>query len=288
MSIAKILVPVFGSAEDSVCLATAFAAAKPFNAHVQALFARPDPREAVVAGGMPVSGSVVQALLEAQDRFAVAAIRNARQSLAAEAEKAQVRIVAEPIAAERVTASYRETTGRLERVMREMLRFCDLVVLPPSIDGDPDVHDVLVGILTKAERPVLLAPKAAPAEIGTVIGAGWDGSTSASHALTAALPYLQNAHSLMLVAITPKGKEDDGSANQAKEYLALHGVETQIRSVEPNGRGVAGTLLDTAAAAGCDLLVIGGYGHSHLRESVFGGVTQYIIGHATMPVLLAH
>jgi len=47
-------------------------------------------------------------------------------------------------------------------------------------------------------------------------------------------------------------------------------------------------LLETASARGCDLLVIGGYGHSHLRETIFGGVTQYVISHATIPVFLAH
>jgi len=286
MSIAKILVPIFGSKNDAAGLATAFAAAKPFAAHVQVLFTRPDPQEAIAVMGMPLSGNLVQALIDSQERVTATAVRHARAALATEAEKAGVRIVAEPHRGDAVTASYREETGRLGHVLEGALRFCDLVVFPPGTETNPDLHDVLVGILTRAQRPVLLAPATAPAQVGSKITLGWDGSMTAAHALTAALSYLRNAEALTLVAVGRKPHEE--SAQEARQYLALHGMKACIRSVEPGTRGIAETLLETAATRNSDLLVIGGYGHSHLRETIFGGVTQHVISHATVPVFLAH
>ncbi len=286
MSIAKILVPIFGSKDDATCLAVAFAVAKPFKAHVQVLFTRPDPREAVAVMGMALSGDLVQALLDSQERVAAAAVRHGRTALATEAEKAEVRLVARPERAAATTASYREETGRLAQVLEGALRFCDLIVFPPGTQRDPELHDVLVGILTRAQRPVLLAPAAAPAQVGSKVALAWDGSLTAAHAMTAALPFFEKAQALTLVSVGHRQNED--GAREAKHYLSLHGLEACVRSVETGTRGTPEVLLETAATRGCDLLVMGGYGHSHLRESIFGGVTQYVISHARIPVFLAH
>ena len=286
MSIAKILAPVFGAKGDAVCLATAFAAARPFNAHVQVLFVRPDPREAVAVMGMPISGNVVQAVIESQEKVAAMATRHARIALAGEAENAHAKIIAEPACSDGVTASYREATGRLGQVLEGALRYCDLAVFPTRGDTDPELHDVLVGVLTRAQRPVLLAPAEAPARIGTNIAVGWDGSMTAAHALTAALPYLRKAQAVTLISV--RRKPDAESSEEAKQYLALHGIAASVCTVEPGTYGIAETLLEAATSRGCDLLVIGGYGHSHLRETLFGGVTQYVMSHASLPVFLAH
>jgi nucleotide-binding universal stress UspA family protein len=286
MTIANILVPIFGSKDDALCLATAFTAARPFNAHVQVLFTRPDPRQAVAVAGMPLSGETVRALVEAQDRFTSQAIKQARISLATEAEKAQVRIVSEPTRSSGVTASYQEVTGHLGRCVESALRFSDIVVLPHNAQTDPDLHGTLVDILTRGERPVLLSPAAVPVAVGSNIAIGWDGSMTAAHALTAALPFMRNARLVTLVAVSRKAH--DKTAPEASRFLALHGIDASVRSVEPDTRAIAEILLETAVSCSCDLLVIGGYGHSHLRESIFGGVTKYVLSHATVPVFLAH
>lgn len=286
MTVANILVPIFGTRDDAVSLATAFAAATPFRAHVQVLFARPDPQQAVAVAGLPLSGETVRALVEAQDRVVAEAIKRARISLAAEAEKARVRIVSEPTHSTDVTVSYQEVTGRLANCLERALRFSDVTVFPHSAYSEPDLHDALVEVLARGERPILLSPGAVPAAVGSKIAIGWDGSMTAAHALTAALPFLRSARAVTLVVVSRKAQDE--SASEAKRFLALHGVEATVLSVEPGTRPVAEVLLETAASCGCDLLVIGGYGHSHLRESIFGGVTKYVLSHATVPVFLAH
>jgi len=73
------------------------------------------------------------------------------------------------------------------------------------------------------------------------------------------------------------------------DYLALHGIQAGVHLVEqPSGRSVGGSLLDAGEKLGADLLVVGGYGHSRLREFIIGGATQHIRSHATIPVLMAH
>jgi len=79
-----------------------------------------------------------------------------------------------------------------------------------------------------------------------------------------------------------------GQCAEAAEYLKLHGLACTERDIDQGNAGVGETLLAQAMASGADLLVIGGYGHSRLRETILGGATIHIISHATMPVLLVH
>src|SRR6185295_6198920 len=111
MSLVKILAPLTGGERDTVVLACAFAAAKPFNSHVAALFVRPDATEAVPFFGDGVSATVVQEIAEATKIAADAAIKTARASLDAAAKAAGATIVASPEPSNVVTASFREVLG---------------------------------------------------------------------------------------------------------------------------------------------------------------------------------
>src|SRR5215471_21845559 len=98
MSIAKILVPVTGSPSDAIALSTAFAAAKPFNAHVAALFVHPDPREVVsyVYSGVPVSPELIQGIINGQRKLAGEAQGAAQSTLVAVARDNAAKLVPAP------------------------------------------------------------------------------------------------------------------------------------------------------------------------------------------------
>src|SRR5450432_3377482 len=108
MSYVKILAPLTGGARDTVVLACAFAAAKPFNAHVAALFVRPDATEAVPFYGESVSATILQEIADASKKASDAAIAVARASLAAAAKAAGAEVLATPELRSAVTASIRE------------------------------------------------------------------------------------------------------------------------------------------------------------------------------------
>lgn len=288
MSIAKIVTSVTGTPRDEVAIRTAFAAAKPFNAHVRVLFLHPDPRLSVPYVGVPVSPDVVQSIINANEEMLKAASKAARVALATAADEANVRIVGGVERAETVTASFVEKAGYFGDCLEKSSLLADLVVFPPLGHGDnPEAHDGFVRVLTRAGRPVLLAPEEAPRELGRKIALAWDGGVVAAHALSAALPFLSRATAVQLISVHRPGARGS-HVEDAKSYLKLHGILCTATTIDPAGRTVGDVLMEAACTDKCDLLVMGGYGHNRLAETVFGGVTERISSHTKLSVFMAH
>lgn len=287
MSLRKILVPVSGVKRDSFALATALAAAKPFGAHVEALFVHPDPRETVPYGELPLSPDIVQDLIDTAADLEKASSKAARATVASMSAEAGVRIVSAPERGQDVTVSYAEIREHLPRALDRCARLCDLVVFPPIREtDDPEVQDGFLRTLMKLGRPVLLSPERCPAELGKAVAVGWDGSIASAHALTAALPYLKQAGRVEILTVQNGALAD--SEHDVIAYLALHGVTAAARNLPRKGALTAEVLLDVAAGEGFDLLVAGGYGHSQMAEAIFGGVTEHIVSHPRIPVFMMH
>jgi len=286
MPIRKILVPVQGADADSLVLHAALSVAKTFGAQAQVLFVRPDPSEALPYLGDGVSGQVIEDMLQAAKEGADAAAGRARKTLEAEAATAGVPIVDDTNLLP--SARFLEATGRQDLVVAEESRLSDLVLFAGR-DAEHGIAggDALEAALLSADRPVLIAPQSTTSSIGTSIIVGWDGSLSASSAVTAAMPFIARAEKVTILCINEA--DEEGAPNAVLEtYLALHGATPTTHLVKASGRNIGEVLLEEAAAAGADLLVMGGYGSSRLREFLFGGATQYVRAHASVPVLMAH
>ena len=120
--------------------------------------------------------------------------------------------------------------------------------------------------------------------------AAWDGSAPAARALGDALPLLRRAERVALAVVDPErlgGRVGEQPGADMAAHLARHGVRVEVQAVPSGGLATADVLLDLAADTGADLLVMGGYGHSRLRELAFGGTTRDVLGRMTVPVLLA-
>lgn len=289
MTVARIIAPLTGTGRDKRVLMTAFAAAKPFNAHVVALFVCPDPRLAIAySGGVAVSPSIVQEIVDAAEKINKEAANAARTAFADAASTVGAAINAAPgKAGQKVTCSFEEMEGYFPTCVAEAARLSDLVVFGPVVAGDaPDISEAFSEILLNTERPVLLAALTPPDFPGKVAIA-WDGSDTAARAIVGALPILEKAGEVVLLSCChdPKRKTEFRSA---KQYLALHGIACSEETVDPGAREIGAVLLANAKMLGADLLVMGGYGHSRLGEVIFGGVTQHVRWHATMPVLMIH
>lgn len=287
MSLAKILAPLTGADRDSVVLATAFAAAAPFNAHVAALFIHPDPRLAVPFVGVPVSPEVVQDVVNASEEIARTADRRAHEALLESAAKAGAAIVAHPRKAAALSCSFHRAQGVFFRAVAEAAELSDLVAF--GVISGPDTVELSEGfieILTRSGRPILLSAEAPPGLARHVV-VGWDGGASAARAVSAALPFLHKAESVEILNIQ-RAPARDGECTGVCEYLALHGITAQQHTMEQGNRPIGEVLLDGAARAGADLLVMGAYSRGSLRETVFGGPTAHIRSHATLPIFMAH
>jgi nucleotide-binding universal stress UspA family protein len=288
MSIVKILVPVTGGAGDIVALATAFQTAKPFVAHVEALFVHRDPREAIPYSEVPLSPQIVQDIVDGAEELRKKASQAAREAVSAAAAECGVKFTGAPLWIEAASVTYREMTGHLDQAVADAALLSDLVVFPPVTGGDShEVHDAFVRVLTKVGRPVLLSATAKPDHVGRRVAIGWDGRSAAAKALVAALPILEKAEAVELLSVSPLAP-NDRCIEDARSYLALHEIRCSELVVERGKRFIADVLLDAATGGGFDLLVVGGYGHSRLAESIFGGVTESIVSHPVIPILMVH
>lgn len=286
MPFKKILVPVTGASSDKRALATAFAAAAPFAGHVEALFVYPDPQAFVPFVGMPVSPEVVQEIIDSADKIAREARAKARANTEAAAKDAGAEFLERPAAKKDITCSFREVQGGFISRLREAAKLCDLVVFgAPTAEGGPDITAAFIEILTESNRPVLLAPSGAVAPLTPKIAVGWDGSAAAAHALSAALPFLAAADAVELLTIKTDGAT---KAGDALEYLSLHGIKATARVFDPKGAAPGEVLLREAEADGATLIVLGGYGHSRLFETLFGGTTVHMAAHSTLPLFMVH
>lgn len=287
MSYAKILAPLTGGSRDANVLASAFAAAKPFHAHVQALFVRPDPTEAMPFFGEGVSGVVVQEIIEAAKEAADKAAEDAKAALRAAAAEAGVAIVERPVRRDVATVSWREVQGNFADQVTQASRLSDLVVFGPlGANEKAGLSEAFEATLLETGRPVLLTAQVPPKSFAKHVAVGWDASVPCARAITAAMPYLEQAEAVDVLTICA-GATAEG-IDELCEYLALHGVKAGKRKVEAGARPTGEVLLESAAALGAGLLVLGGYGHTRLRQLVFGGVTRHVVSHAELPLFLVH
>lgn len=173
-------------------------------------------------------------------------------------------------------------------------RAADLIVASQS---DPDwemsgLFDAPERLALESGRPVLIVPYAGRfGEIGKRVMVAWSGKREGARAVFDALPLLKSADKVALLCVV--GGDADGESGQLPgaeiaASLARHGVKVTVRKTMADEIGVADEILARLADEGSDLLVMGAYGHSRLREMVFGGVTRHILRHMTVPTLMSH
>ncbi len=285
--IARILVPVTGTERDRTALATAFAAARPFNAHVEAVLAHPEPQAAVPLVGVPFSLDVVEAIIDGQEKFAQAAEAEVRKTLAGLCREMDVRLIEASDRADTVTCSLRNDCGTLPGVVSLRAQLSDLVVFPPLfLPGFIDLEEAFLNVLTGLQKPVLVSAGMPGGGFARSVAIGWDASPTAARAVSAAMPFLCGAEHVYALEIR-RAQAQPGD-HDIDQYLSLHGVRCTRQSVAPGALSVGDALAAEAARCGADLLVMGGYGHSHLRETLLGGATSDVLARARIPVFLAH
>ncbi|MBR1024700.1 universal stress protein [Bradyrhizobium viridifuturi] len=172
------------------------------------------------------------------------------------------------------------------------------------VNGFARYHDlVLVGIgasdvtpqataeaaIFGSGRPTLLVPEdAPPATFGHVMIA-WDGSRVAARAVSDARDFLQRAQTITIASVTDeKALPDEDLGGRLAEYLSRHDIEATVAQVQSRGRPIAETLQEHAREIGAGMLVMGGFGHSRMRDFVLGGATSGILKDLRLPVLLSH
>jgi nucleotide-binding universal stress UspA family protein len=178
-------------------------------------------------------------------------------------------------------------------VAMRQLRSADLIV---ASQADPDwpqtAHlDIADRLAVESGRPVLIVPNGvARSETGQNVLVAWNGKREAARAVFDALPILQQAKSVRIVLVTQQGDcmAQEQTTLDLRGSLEQHGVKCEpAETVDPRG-GVGPSLLAYARDHGCDLLVMGCYGHSRLREFILGGASRHVLARMGIPVLMSH
>lgn len=172
-------------------------------------------------------------------------------------------------------------------------RFCDLVVLPQPY-GDKkgvEMEPVVEGALFEGQVPVLVVPDSLdPVPHPKRVVIGWNESNEALRAIRAALPFLIKAEHVHVVVIDPPkhGANRSDPGGMLSEYLARHGVKSEIDVLAKTMPRVSDVMMRHVADINADLVVMGAYGHSRFREAILGGATRNMLEQVGVSVFMAH
>jgi nucleotide-binding universal stress UspA family protein len=147
--------------------------------------------------------------------------------------------------------------------------------------------DTIEGALIDSGRPLLIAAASPLTTVPETVVIAWKATREAARAVTAALPFLEIARQIVVMTVAEDHGVLEDEAERLMAGLRWRGVPVAVRHLQPDGHNAADKLL-AAAREDDALLVMGGYGHSRLREWIFGGFTQHVLGGAELPVLMAH
>ena len=220
--------------------------------------------------------------------------RDIEEKIRADAERTRL-LFEDIVGRQSLSAEWRMASGYPAALAAMHGRYADLIILG-QLDPE-DIQALAIRPLPEevallAGRPILVVPYAGTFEqIGRRVLVGWDASREATRAVNDAMPLLAGANSVTVMSVdskeSPAGHGEVPGADIAL-HLARHGVPAQVERIVSAGIGVGNTLLSRASDLEADLLVMGIYGHSRVRELLLGGATRTVLASMTLPVLMAH
>ncbi len=254
----------------------AISVADAFDAHLLGVAFVYDPIIPAVTGGIPPQ------FIESQRAESDKAARDAIARFEQAAKRAGVSCESLSISA--------SISGAADRLGQLARRFDLVIVGQPEREKSAPDEVVDEGVLFESGRPVIFVPyiQKAALKLDRVMVC-WDGSRAASRAIADAMPFLHKAKQVEIVMVANKaGKDGDIPGADLGQHLARHGLKVDVKRITSPDIDVSSTLLSYAADSNADMIVMGGYGHSRLREFILGGVTRSILEQMTVPVLMSH
>ena len=287
MPIKTILVPIDGTEACRTALDAAFVLGRDLAAHVDVLSIANDPKDAVPLLGEGMSAAIIEEMIELAEAESSERAARAEALFEDACRRHGLSRQDDPPSTGEGSAALTQRIGREDELAAEKGRLADLaVVARPTEQSEPSLAMTINAVLFETGRPVLVAPPTPPDVIGRKIAVSWNGSAESSRAVAAAMPLIARSEGVVILT----AESDKTSAEVAPElatYFAWHGVTAETRTL-PGGSQVGEVLLEDCAVIGADLLVMGAYTHSRMRQLILGGVTKHVLGNAQLPVLMAH
>ncbi len=286
MPIRKLLLPLTGTTAGEAAIATALLVAREFNAHIMALHVRADSRDVAPLAGEGLSGAMIQEMMQATEKESGERSSAVRELFDRALGGAGIHMEHPTAQADHPSASFTTTIGREEDVVAQQARLADLTIVPhPESGDDVSSSDALHAVLFDSGRPVLIAPHRPPQTLGRRVALAWNGTGEGAASVQAALPWLKRAEAVRILS-SDDYQRNGPPARELATYLVLHGVKTELATFRPLDREVGAGMLAAAREFGADLLTMGAYSHSRLRQLILGGVTRHVLEKADLPVLM--
>jgi len=190
------------------------------------------------------------------------------------------------------SSEWRVVDGYAEDTLTTAARYADLVVVgqrEPEPMPESAPADLPEKLALHSERPVLVVPHIGAKPPGKTVMVCWNGQREASRAATGALPLLKEAERVVVLIVDPEkaGNRQDSGLDVA-QWLGRHGVSATVQHDSAVASDVGNVILSRAADSAADLIVMGIYGHSRMREFVLGGASRTLLASMTVPLLIAH
>jgi nucleotide-binding universal stress UspA family protein len=268
--------PVTGG-RDPTC-EYALSMARAFNAHLEGIAVAYDPAAPAIAGGCEVmlSGWVEEERCKAAERARAAA---AKFEAAAQREGLSAG-----------TRLLDATVRKAPHLFAEIARGFDLSLVQQNDPEQPGYEDLIItAALFDSGRPVLIVPYIqTEGLLLNRVMLCWDGSRNATRAVADAQPFLARAKAIELVTVSTDIKSDELREADIARHLARHHLKVEVHNIIATDLDVPNAILSHAADTSADFIVMGGYGHSRLREFILGGATRGILASMTIPTLMSH
>ena len=182
------------------------------------------------------------------------------------------------------------TFGGAATLFAQVARRFDISVVAQAQREQGATDELIIeGALFESGRPVIVVPYIQKSGLTLErVLACWDGGRTAARAIADAMPFLERAKAVDLVIVAEERKNDEITGVRMSEHLTRHGVAVSVKRIAKGDLAVQDVILSYAADSGANFMVMGGYGHSRLREFILGGVTRGILNSMTVPVLMSH
>jgi len=283
MTLKKIFFPVGGGDELAERICGALVIAKHFNTHLEILLS-----QARISHTMPQGLSVQPEILEKIEAIHMEQLTKEldahRDIFSNCCEKKDIKISETPVT-NKTTAHLTMGVGIRSELVAQQSKFCDMVVAATPPKGI--VTATFEASIVESGKPVLVIPRKMTEFKADNILIGWNNSPQSSRAISESIPLLKNAKKVHIVSSAKYTTETLSRIKDLQSYLGLHGVETTFELIKTTF--IPGeALLKKAQEGKFDLIVAGAYGKKRLKDLMLGGATQYLLGHTTIPVLMAH
>lgn len=273
MALKNILVHVTDTAQSKLRLETAADLCVAHDAHLTGLGVRAYPEMPAYSVG-PIPDIILEPF-DAQQDAALAKARAAFDDVVRRAGWTD-------------RSTWREQEGNATDLVGLNARCADLTVTGQDVPDEDPFEISAIDLVMRSGRPVLVMPHGVKCEVvGRHVVIAWNASREAARAVADAMPILEAAETVDILTVAPDADGELPGADIAA-HLAHHGIAVEVREAGDGDDDAGVSLLHYVEESGADLLVMGAYGHSRIREFVFGGVTRHVLQMMKVPVLMSH